>query len=262
MNNFYNTLALASIFHKKVAGLYLIIELEKEQYIEFADSKDTEGQAKDHSIFRITLTKYPTEKDRNSVGFNEAFKAEDITNPIDGYLITKLESLRISRERNIKTKKKENPEIETELSKKHGRGKIDNLGRTDKEDKEIKSPNKQRTEITIDKQGEIIGTNKEIDQKDTNDKKNMRDKIDQKEMIGKIDKEEQKEKKINIRTELEEITEKENNKIEETIEMKTGENTDKNMNLTEDMNQKKTTEKETTKNLIHKKITKSNCFMI
>jgi len=143
--------------------------------------------------------------------------------------------LRISRERKIKTKKKENPEIETELSNNHGRGKIDNLGRTDKEDKEIKSPNKQRTEITIDKQGEIIGTNKEIDQKDTNDKKNMRDKIDQKETIGKIDKEEQKEKKINIRTELEEITEKEN-KIEETIEMKTGENTDKNMNLTEDMN--------------------------
>lgn len=72
------------MFHRRVAGLYLIIELEKVHYIEFVDSTDTEGQSKDHSIFRITLTKYPTEKDRSSVGFNEAHKAEDITNPIEG----------------------------------------------------------------------------------------------------------------------------------------------------------------------------------
>ena len=86
--------------------------------------------------------------------------------------------------------------------------------------------------------------------------------IDQK---GMIDKEELKEKKINTRTELEEITETES-KTEETIEKMIEETTNKNMNLIKDTNQKKRkeeiTEKEITKNLINKKITKSNCFMI
>ena len=86
--------------------------------------------------------------------------------------------------------------------------------------------------------------------------------IDQK---GMIDKEELKEKKINTRTELEEITETES-KTEETIEKMIEETTNKNMNLIKDTNQKKRkeeiTEKEITKNLINQKITKSNCFMI
>ena len=80
-----------------------------------------------------------------------------------------------------------------------------------------------------------------------------------------IDKEELKEKKINTRTELEEITETES-KTEETIEKMIEETTNKNMNLIKDTNQKKRkeeiTEKEITKNLINQKITKSNCFMI
>ena len=80
-----------------------------------------------------------------------------------------------------------------------------------------------------------------------------------------IDKEELKEKKINTRTELEEITETES-KTEETIEKMIEETTNKNMNLIKDTNQKKRkeeiTEKEITKNLINQKITKSNYFMI
>ena len=271
MNNFYNALALVSIFHRRVAGLYLIVELEKEHYIEFADSNDTEGQAKDHSIFRITLTKYPTEKDRSSVGFNEAFKAEDITNPIDGYLIIKVDSFRTNKEREIKIKKRENLEIKTKFRDNHAREKIESLDRIDKKDKEIKSLNKQKRDSTINNQGEITGTSTEIDQKDKKDQKDQKDKKDKigrKDKIGQkgmIDKEELKEKKINTRTELEEITETES-KTEETIEKMIEETTNKNMNLIKDTNQKKRkeeiTEKEITKNLINKKITKSNCFMI
>ena len=51
------------------------------QYTEFEDEDDTKGVEKEHSLFRITLTKYPTEKDKNSYGFHDAFKAEDIKKP-------------------------------------------------------------------------------------------------------------------------------------------------------------------------------------
>ena len=62
--------------------MYMIVELEKVKYTDFEDENDTKGTAKEHSLFRITLTKEPTEQDRKSYGFHEAFKAEDIKDPL------------------------------------------------------------------------------------------------------------------------------------------------------------------------------------
>lgn len=70
LNLFFTTLKLCSVIHRNVAGMYMIVELEKVQYVDFEDDEDTKGTPKEHSIFRITLTKEPTEKDRKSYGFH------------------------------------------------------------------------------------------------------------------------------------------------------------------------------------------------
>jgi len=43
LNVFYTALKVSAIFHKKVAGLYMIIELETVKYVEFKDENDQEG---------------------------------------------------------------------------------------------------------------------------------------------------------------------------------------------------------------------------
>jgi len=43
LNVFYTALKVSTIFHQRVAGLYMIIELEKVQYMEFKDENDKDG---------------------------------------------------------------------------------------------------------------------------------------------------------------------------------------------------------------------------
>jgi hypothetical protein len=75
LNLFFSALKICSIIHQRVAGLYMIVDLEKIEYVDFEDENDTKGTAKEHSLFRVTLTKEPTEKDRKNPGFHEAYKA-------------------------------------------------------------------------------------------------------------------------------------------------------------------------------------------
>ena len=48
----------------------MIVELEKVPYTDFEDDNDEKGTEKEHSIFRVTLTRFPTEDDRKSYGFH------------------------------------------------------------------------------------------------------------------------------------------------------------------------------------------------
>ena len=82
LNLLFNTLKLCSVIHKNVPDMFMIVELDKVKYTDFEDENDRKGTPKEDSIFRITLTKEPTEQDRKSYGFHEAFKAEDIKKPL------------------------------------------------------------------------------------------------------------------------------------------------------------------------------------
>lgn len=48
----------------------MIVTLDKVTYQEFASEEDTNGEIKEHSIFNIKLTKYPTEEDKKSSGYH------------------------------------------------------------------------------------------------------------------------------------------------------------------------------------------------
>lgn len=54
--------------------------------MEFESEEDPVGQQKEHSLFHIKLTKFPTAEDLKHPGYNPAHKLEDIAQPITGLL--------------------------------------------------------------------------------------------------------------------------------------------------------------------------------
>lgn len=81
LNLLFSGLKICSRIHRGIAGMAMVVELEKVQYTDFEDEEDQKGTEKEHSLFRITLTKYPTENDKKSYGYHEGYKAEDIKVP-------------------------------------------------------------------------------------------------------------------------------------------------------------------------------------
>lgn len=63
----------------------MIITLDTVTYQEFENEEDTQGQTKEHSVFNIKLTRYPTEEDKKSTGYHPGRALEDIDGPITRY---------------------------------------------------------------------------------------------------------------------------------------------------------------------------------
>ena len=81
LNNMYDALSLANILQRRVEGLAMVIRFEKVQYQLFEENSDKE-EDKEYSIFRIKLTREPTEADKADPGYNPAFEKKDLEEPI------------------------------------------------------------------------------------------------------------------------------------------------------------------------------------
>ena len=81
LNNFFDALTLANILQRRVEGLAMVVRFEKVNYQLFEDGSD-KCEDKDYSIFRIKLTRSPSEADKADPGYNPAFNKADLEEPI------------------------------------------------------------------------------------------------------------------------------------------------------------------------------------
>ena len=84
LNNLFDTLSLANILQRRVEGLAMVIRFEKVKYQLFEDGSE-EGEEKEYSIFRIKLTRNPTEDDENDAGYNPALDKAKLEQQITEY---------------------------------------------------------------------------------------------------------------------------------------------------------------------------------
>jgi len=75
LNCFYWALQIASIMHRRVAGLAMIIKFDEVSVVEYYE---VGFAVKKYSKMLIKLTKNPTEEDKTHPGYNAGFASADI----------------------------------------------------------------------------------------------------------------------------------------------------------------------------------------
>ena len=72
---------MANILQRRVEGLAMVIRFQKIHYQLFEEGSEN-CENKDYSIFRIKLTRKPSEDDKADPGYNPPFSKKDLEEPI------------------------------------------------------------------------------------------------------------------------------------------------------------------------------------